>query len=226
MGVCPGKHARRQRIRMDRKTNSFPYQADVVFLNGPSSSGKSTLARTLQSLLDYPFVRLDIDDFLEMFPERYQGLGDRAQLGILQTDDPQGPGVSLGRFGEMFVAGFHHALAAFARQGNKLIVVHLLLDRSWLVQCIELLSEYRILFVGVNCEPGTLDQRELQRCNRSQGFARRHNEVVHSFMSYDMFIDTTRPSPLECAEMVRDKMMEPRSESAVQWRLRARGGVT
>jgi chloramphenicol 3-O phosphotransferase len=208
---------------MELKTNGFPYQADVVFLNGASSSGKSTLASALQGLLDYPFVRLDIDDFLETFPERYQGLGDRAQEGIFQAGSPGEPDVRLGRFGGRFVAGFHHALAAFALQGNKLIVVHLLLYKSWLLECAELLQDCRILFVGVGCEPGELERRELQRGNRTQGFALRHQELVHSFTAYDLFVDTTRRSPRECAEMVRDKMLEPRSGSAVQHRMRAGG---
>ncbi len=217
------RHFLLQEFRMDLNTNSYPYQADIVFLNGPSSSGKSSLAVALQNVLDYPFLRLDIDDFLAMFPERYQGLGERAGEGILQTDNPEGAAVSLGSFGEQFVAGFHHALAAFARQGNKLIVVHLLLYRSWLLECAELLKDYRILFVGIQCESSALEERELRRGNRSQGFALRHHRLVHSHAPYDLLIDSTHRSPLECAEIIRARIMEPPATNPVQRMLRSPG---
>jgi len=42
----------------------------IIFLNGTSSSGTSTLARALQSRLPEPHMHVAIDAFYSMYPER------------------------------------------------------------------------------------------------------------------------------------------------------------
>ena len=43
----------------------------VILLNGASSAGKTTLARELQVVAKHPYLRLSVDDFLAMLPERH-----------------------------------------------------------------------------------------------------------------------------------------------------------
>jgi len=43
----------------------------IIFLNGTSSSGKSTLIKGLQAALDEPFLELGLDKFIWMLPKRY-----------------------------------------------------------------------------------------------------------------------------------------------------------
>ena len=43
----------------------------IIFLNGTSSSGKSSIAKALQNLLETPFLHVSADDFLSMLPERF-----------------------------------------------------------------------------------------------------------------------------------------------------------
>lgn len=43
----------------------------IILLNGTSSSGKSTLAKALQSVLDEPYLYIDGDLFWRMFPDAY-----------------------------------------------------------------------------------------------------------------------------------------------------------
>ncbi len=40
----------------------------VIFLNGASSSGKSTIAKLLQPRLEEPFLHMQLDTFIEMLP--------------------------------------------------------------------------------------------------------------------------------------------------------------
>jgi hypothetical protein len=40
----------------------------IIFLNGVSSSGKSSLDKELQKRLTEPFLRLQLDAFIEMLP--------------------------------------------------------------------------------------------------------------------------------------------------------------
>jgi hypothetical protein len=73
----------------------------VVVLNGPSSSGKSTLATAIQQAADTPWIRLLPDEFFQWhLPERYGAFGRAA-----------GP----------WQEGFFAMLAGLARAGNQVI---------------------------------------------------------------------------------------------------------
>jgi chloramphenicol 3-O phosphotransferase len=54
----------------------------VVILNGASSAGKTSIAKALQSVSAYPFLRLSVDDFLNMLPERHAARSVREAAGI------------------------------------------------------------------------------------------------------------------------------------------------
>jgi hypothetical protein len=73
----------------------------VIVLNGPSSSGKSSLATAVQQAADTPWIRLLPDEFAQWhLPEQYWAFGRAA-----------GP----------WQDGFFGALAALARAGNQVI---------------------------------------------------------------------------------------------------------
>ena len=62
----------------------------IIFLNGVSSSGKSTLAKTLQARLSEPFYLLANDTFCNMSPEKFFDINatetfDRALKGLYYT---------------------------------------------------------------------------------------------------------------------------------------------
>jgi chloramphenicol 3-O phosphotransferase len=43
---------------------------DIIYLNGPSSAGKTTLARALQERLPEPYLYLSIDTLIELMPSK------------------------------------------------------------------------------------------------------------------------------------------------------------
>lgn len=43
----------------------------IIYLNGTSSSGKSSIALSLQQMLGEPHLRLGVDTFLGMMPIRH-----------------------------------------------------------------------------------------------------------------------------------------------------------
>ena len=65
----------------------------VIFLNGTSSAGKTSLVEHLQEQLDEPFLHIGIDHFLFMLPNRYRMDGKESYLGYcFKREDviPQG----------------------------------------------------------------------------------------------------------------------------------------
>jgi chloramphenicol 3-O phosphotransferase len=151
----------------------------IIFLNGVSSSGKSTLAKELQKRLSEPFLHLQLDDFIHMLPS---------------TDD-------MDMFMRM-VSGMNRSIAGMSEEHNNLIVDHVLVDKSWMDQCLELLGGRYVLFVGLSCPLDELERRERKRDKRRQGFARAQIENIHLGKIYDIELDTQVLSVEECAEQV------------------------
>ena len=48
----------------------------VIYLNGASSSGKTTIARGLQESLDEPYMHLTVDGYLHQLPGKYLADGE------------------------------------------------------------------------------------------------------------------------------------------------------
>jgi chloramphenicol 3-O phosphotransferase len=151
----------------------------IIFLNGVSSSGKSTLAKELQKRLAEPFLHLRLDDFIGMLP---------------RTDD-------LEMFMRM-VSGMNRSIAVMSEEHNNLIVDHVVVDKAWLDQCLELLRGRCVLFVGLHCPLEELERRERERDSRRQGFARAQIENIHRDKIYDIELDTHVLSVPECADQV------------------------
>jgi len=151
----------------------------IIFLDGVSSSGKSSLAKELQKRLTEPFLHLQLDDFIHMLPT---------------TDD-------MPQFMKM-VDGMHRSIAAMSDAGNNLIVDHVLVDKSWTDQCVQLFADRNVLFVGLRCLLEELERREKERGPRRQGFARAQIDLIDQGKIYDLMLDTQDLGVEECAERV------------------------
>ncbi len=153
----------------------------IIFLNGVSSSGKSALAIELQKRLSEDFLHLQLDDFIGMLP---------------RTDD-------LDMFYRM-VSGMNRSIAAMSEEGNNLIVDHVVIEKIWLDQCLELLGGRYVLFVGLHCPLEELERRERKRDSGRQGFARAQIDSIHQGKIYDIELDTHALSVEQCVEQVLD----------------------
>lgn len=158
--------------------------ARILFLNGASSSGKSTLGRALQKIMDTPFLYFSSDQMVE------------AEVIPALPPNPPGPEWEWASIRPRFFDGFHRCIAALAEAGNDLIVEHVLERRDWFEDCVSLLSRFDVFFVGVHCPLPELERRERSRGNRQIGEGRSHLEDgVHAWSPYDFEIDTSSGEP-------------------------------
>jgi chloramphenicol 3-O phosphotransferase len=158
----------------------------IVFLNGTSSSGKSSIAAELLSLLDEPYFHLPVDAFHAM-----------------RTKRPLPPG----RLPEVLHntwRGYHRAIAGMAAAGNNVVVDHVLSEEWRLRDCVSLWVPQDVVLVGVHCPREELERRERARGDRPAGLAARQLDQVHTPGIYDVECDTSRLSPGECARLIRD----------------------
>lgn len=101
----------------------------IIFINGTSSSGKTTLIKALQKQLRDPFLDMGIDRFIWMLPSRY--------LDRPLWDDVLGKAVHSGHQGLILFSGMHHAIAAAAKRGNNIIADHVFVEKAWVDECAE-----------------------------------------------------------------------------------------
>jgi chloramphenicol 3-O phosphotransferase len=101
------------------------------------------------------------------------------------------------------MSGMRRAVAAMAEQGNCLVVDDVMLGGGEAEDYRRLLSGFDVHFVGLFAPLDVLEQRERDRGDRVLGLARWQYERAHQGMAYDLEIDTTRLSPSEAAETIR-----------------------
>ena len=170
----------------------------IVILNGTSSSGKTSILRALQNLLEEPFLEAGIDKFIWMLPERY--------LNRPLWDDVLGLGDKAGAEGHRLISGMHHTIAALSRTGSNVLADHVLVDPRWLEECARLFNDSNAFLIGVLCPLEILEQREKARENRTLGQAKAQFEVVHAHGIYDLEVDTSLYSAGECALQIMKRI--------------------
>ena len=77
-----------------------------------------------------------------------------------------------------------------------------LLDDHFLHVCLDLVSGYTVLYVGVFCPIDVLEQREAARGDRKVGLARYQSARVHENSEYDVEVDTHELSPNQAAQKI------------------------
>jgi chloramphenicol 3-O phosphotransferase len=159
-------------------------QKQIILLNGPSSSGKSTLSNALQNLLEAKqygtYEIISIDDFMKIKEDEtiyeddvFDISSDMCQkaLEVLQY----APGV---------------------------IIDHVITSPRIFNQLCEMLRSYPIFKVRVTCPLSVLIQREIARKNRCIGSAESSYTYLFPQEGYDLIVDTHANSSAECAHQI------------------------
>jgi chloramphenicol 3-O phosphotransferase len=189
----------------------------VIILNGTSSSGKTSIVRALQEVLDEPYLDAGIDKFLFMLPKRYLDEPLWHQVFDYLYADPiarTGLSIKAGPVGHRVVTGMHRSIAALACAGNNVVADHVLLEQPWLKDCVEILRDFPVWFVGVRCPLEVVEQRERERRDRTWGQARAQFDLVHAHGLYDLEVDTSISSPVDCALQIKRRMEDGSSPQA------------
>ncbi|MFC9909575.1 chloramphenicol phosphotransferase CPT family protein [Streptomyces sp. NPDC059862] len=179
-----------------------PRRGLVVFLNGTSSSGKSSIAAELLRILAEPYFHMPVDAFHAM-----------------RSPTPVPPD-QLDTMLHRTWQGYHRAVAGMAAAGNNVVMDHILSAEWRLRDCLSLFVPQDVVLVGVHCPLDELERRERERGNRPVGLAARQLKQVHAHGVYDLECDTSVSTPLECARRIRDFLPARPTPTAFQ-RLRA-----
>ncbi len=161
----------------------------AIWLNGTSSSGKTSIAQAIQKAASVPFLHASLDTFTDLFA--WRGIAD-SEL----QDECYYAGIDI----------FHQALPALLSSRYPVIIDHVLADEQWYPRCCAALAGHKVLFVGVHCPLAILREREQARGDRGVGLAEWQYTRVHRYgasnLKYDMEVDTSTASPQECARRI------------------------
>ncbi|MER8742967.1 chloramphenicol phosphotransferase [Mesorhizobium sp. M1004] len=178
--------------------------AKIVLLNGVGSAGKSSIARALQTIATEPFLHVQMDAFIDMLPPALQDHADGFSFETVLEDGRPSVVIRSGPVGARTMRGMRHAIAAMAGQGNNLIVDDVIFDEE-IAEYVELLSSFDLHLVGVMAPLEVLEAREAARADRLPGLARWQYGRVHNGIDYDLEVDTSRLTPLECARRIQER---------------------
>ncbi|MEM9158429.1 MAG: chloramphenicol phosphotransferase [Verrucomicrobiota bacterium] len=163
---------------------------NAIVLNGASSSGKTSIVRSLQRLSGTPLLHASLDTFTDMFDWSSVDDGVRKECH------------SVG------VGNFHRCLPILASGPFPLVVDHVFERQEWFEECFKALKGRRTFFVGVHCPLPVLESREQERGNRRLGLAKSQFERVHVGKDYDLELDTSKFSSEECALAILNEIQD------------------
>ena len=174
--------------------------AQVIVLNGGSSSGKSGIARCLQAILPDPWLAFGTDTLVEAVPVSTR----MSAAGIEFASDGE---VIVGPQFRTLEAAWIAGVAAMAHAGARIIVDEVFLGGAASQQRWKnALGTLQVLWVGVRCEAAVAAGREVARGDRVIGMAASQAEAVHQDVVYDLQVDTTHTEALECARAIAARL--------------------
>jgi len=179
-------------------------KARIVILNGVGSVGKSSIAQALQRIAGAPYLHVEMDAFLDMLPQGYLDHPDGLTFTPLQQEGKPAIAIRSGPVAARVFRGMRHAIAAMAAQGNNLIVDDVMLDGE-MEEYTHLLAGHELYRVGIFAPLDVIEARERARGDRMIGLARWQYDRVHRDTSYDLEIPTADRTPMDCAQMIKER---------------------
>jgi len=197
-------------------THKCTVTGKVLFLNGTSSAGKTTLSKGLQQALPECWQHVALDQFRDGLPDKYRGLNAPADttgaLGLNVIPDARDgqpfTRIHFGEDGQTLLRGMRRAMRTLVDAGVNIIIDDIILEPGFLTDYLEVFKGCEVWFVGVRCDLAIIEEREQARLGRFPGTAFGHSEICHAHGIYDVEVDTGSSDPEHCVEDVISRMSE------------------
>lgn len=161
-------------------------QPAAIVLHGPTSAGKTTLAKALQAKSPVPAFHVSLDAFVTMSNRRdMRSDEERTEVYKLHCEN------------------LRSTLSRIAQTRFEIILDLVLRDEAELQACLKALSGRPTFLIGVSAPLPVLEARERQRPDRASGIAREQAVDPVYNRQYDLVLDTSRTDPEAGATAVR-----------------------
>jgi len=159
----------------------------IIYLNGVSSAGKTTLAKALQARLSEPYYWMSVDTFMYMTPQKF-----------INNDSDENEEIWI-----QAIINMYHTIKMYSDMGFNTIVDDVFDDDYFPPKMLEILHNYPAIFVQVTCPLEELQRREKERGDREIGLAERQlPDLYPQDKTYDITVDTHINTTEECANKI------------------------
>ena len=176
----------------------------IIFLNGVTSSGKTTISKAIQETADEQFYYLSNDMF---FPVEHQMLHEKY---IEEAGDN-----AINKYMAEAIVLMYHFAKTMAGLGKNVIIDGMLEEREGFISyynkanydiMLEVFSDFDVLMVEVFCPLDECRRRNIARGDRGENQSQEQHEIMNKNIKYDFFVDTSINSASECAEKILNKL--------------------
>ena len=181
----------------------------IIYLEGVSSAGKTSLAKALQARLAEPFFWLAGDMFWDMAPKKFVNDMD----AIFPKID----------------AATVNTIRLFSDLGIDVIVDIVPVNISGSMgKFVRALHDCPVLYVHVTCPLEELRRREKERGDRQVGQGESQLAWISPQGAYDIIVDTYKNSSEECADKIIELLNCPEKFNAFKnlWLRQEREGCS
>ena len=159
----------------------------ILFLNGVTSSGKTSIVEALQARKDVFFYVVANDLFQEMIGEDYLRENYWKYLG------------------EVIIMMYHTA-KLFSDMGKNVLIDGILVEREGVAphyeRLLSILKDNPLDVVEVYCPPEICRERNTARGDRYESQSDEQAALMAPDIRYSLRVDTSIHSPEECAEQI------------------------
>lgn len=180
----------------------------IIFLNGTTSSGKSTLAKALQEHLQGLWLTTGIDHAIDMAPLKMHHNLDGFYFS---TEEGHEGELVFGAMGEALLDAHRNGVAAMGRAGYNVILDEVMVRPDFIGLWQNALAGLDVLWVGVTCSLEEIERREVDRGNRRFGQGAWQFPRIHQVMHYDLVVDTTNGNLQSCVKAIAEALVERQS---------------
>lgn len=159
----------------------------IIFLNGVTSAGKTSLVEALQERDDVFFHVVANDLFEQMVGDKY-----------LRQD--------YWKYLSEVIIMMYHAARLFSDMGKNVLIDGILVEREQIrphyQQLVEIMKDHPLDIVEVYCPLEVCRQRNIERGDRYETQSEEQAALMAENIRYSMKVDTSLHSPAECAEQI------------------------
>lgn len=165
----------------------------VIFLNGVTSSGKTSIVEALQEREDVFFYVVANDLFEQMIGERYLRQNYWKYLSEV-------------------ILMMYHTAKLYSDMGKNVLIDGILAEREEIRphyrRMLEILRDNPLDVVEVSCPPDICRERNRRRDDRYETQSDEQLAWMAKDVRYSLRVDTSILSPAECADIILRKLFK------------------
>ena len=165
----------------------------IIFLNGVTSSGKTSIVEALQNRDNCYFYVVANDLFEQMIGERFLRENYWEHLGRV-------------------IILMYHTAKLYSDMGHDVLIDGILVERPEIAphyrQLMDILADNPLSIVEVACPLDICRERNLARGDRYENQSAEQAEIMAQNICYAMTVYTDKNTPEECAEAIVRELMK------------------